>query len=78
MAIIENEDTPENPVGIAVEVQEGDLPENMTSEENEDGSISFFVEETPQEEDIPFDARRLGQQIRLGRDLQKRLGVSWH
>lgn len=43
MAIIENEDTPENPVGIAVEVQEGDLPENMTSEENEDGSISFSL-----------------------------------
>jgi len=56
MAIIENEETPENPVGMAAEVQEEVLPEDMISEENEDGSISFFVEEEPKEEDVPFDA----------------------
>lgn len=56
MAIIENEETPENPVGMAVEVEEEVLPEDMISEENEDGSISFFVEEEAKEEEVPFDA----------------------
>ena len=56
MAFVENEETLDNPMGMVIEEEEDELPEDMIAEENPDGSVSFYQEEVPSEQEIPFDA----------------------
>jgi hypothetical protein len=56
MAFVENEETLDNPMGMVIEEEEVELPEDMIAEENPDGSVSFYQEEVPSEQEIPFDA----------------------
>jgi hypothetical protein len=47
MAFVENEETLDNPMGMVIEEEEDELPEDMIAEENPDGSVSFYQEEAP-------------------------------